>query len=776
MRLERPFDARCRGGSLAGVPSAVYIARPPPSPARRLSPSHAPMPVRSGTSGPALRRLLAGAALALAAVLSACVQGGPPSGPLPQFAEYEGKRVASVRFEGDIKLRRDSLQAAIQTRPSTCKLLILPICPFGAGRSIYKLDLGALSQDVSRIQLYYRDKGYYGSRVVPVVDPAPKDQVKVRFVITPGDLVTTRHVAVTGVEGIFAPGALEKRLPLKEEKPFSRRGFLASADTVRNALLQQGYAYAQVLRNYSIDTIADVAEASFDAAHGPVVRVDTVLFVGMDRLEEKIARRELSFREGDRLRTSALAQSQTNLYGLELVSFASVEIAPDSMQRAGARVDMDADTVRRSVLVRIVEAARFAADASVGFGSQDCLRGQITNVDRDFLGGARRLELTAGVSKLGAGNPVNLQNTFFCKGLRPDQTSSPLTERINTTLNYRLAANFLQPRLFGTRTSVVASAHTERTSEVDLYLRHASGGQLGVVRRIRPRTVLTGTVNAENGHTEATDVLFCRAFERCEPQDIEQLRRARWNNFTTVALVHDATRGLPTPTRGFRARTQVDWASPVLFSDDRYLRLVGDGSVYREVKTGWIASGRLLVGGFLTGLLAGDRGYIPPEQRFYAGGATSVRGYGRNRLGPQVYIKLPEEQRTTKADSIIAAPTGGTRTVVAQSELSFPSPFYAQYLRLAGFVDAGQVWDPLNRGAPSPGIRVTPGVGVRIATPVGPLRFDVAYNPYGPVPGQLYLADADGHLVRALGASRFTPETRGGLRKLTFQIAVGTAF
>jgi outer membrane protein assembly complex protein YaeT len=736
------------------------------------------MPVRSGTSGPVLRRLLAGAAVALAAALSACVQGAGPSGPLPQYQQYEGKRVRSVKFEGDVKLRRDSLLAAIQTHPSTCKLLVLPICPFGVGRSVYKLDLTALQQDVARLQLYYRDKGYYGSHVVPIVDTAPRDEVRVRFVITPGDLVTTRSVKVTGLDSIFGVGDLEKRIPLKQGKPFSRRYFLASADTVRNALLGKGYAYAQVLRNYAIDTIADVADASFDAAHGPVVRIDTILFVGLDRLEEKIARRELTFREGDRLRTSALVQSQTNLYGMELISFASVEIAPDSLQRGGAEIDMDADTVRRSVLVRIVEAARYAADASVGFGTQDCLRGQITNVDRDFLGGARRLELTAGVSKLGAGNPVNLQNTLFCKGLRADQKASPLNERINTTLNYRLAANFLQPRLFGTRTSVVAGAHTERLSEVDLYLRRASGGQLGVVRRLRPRTVLTGTVTAENGHTEATDVLFCRAFERCEPQDIAQLRRPRWNNFATVSLVKDATRGIPTPTGGFRARTQVDYAAPLLFSDDRYLRLVGDGAIYRQVRPGWIASGRILVGSFLTGLLVGPQGYIPPEQRFYGGGATSVRGYGRNRLGPQVYIIAPKPGKpdTATARDTIAAPTGGTKTVVVQSELSVPSPFYAQYLRLAGFVDAGQVWDPLNKGAPSPGIRVTPGVGLRIATPVGPLRFDVAYNPYGPVPGQLYIADTDGHLVRALGGSRFRPTQRGGLRKLTFQIAVGTAF
>jgi outer membrane protein insertion porin family len=739
------------------------------------------MPVRAGTPGRTLRRLLSTAALALAAVLPACVQGGPPSGPLPQFGEFEGRRVKSVKFEGDLKVRADSLQAVIQTHPSTCKLLVIPICPFGVGRHVYELDLAALAQDVARIQLYYRDQGYYGSRVVPMVDPTSRNQVAVRFLITPGDRVTTRVVAVTGVDSIFAPGEMEKRIPLKQGHPFSRREFLASADTVRNALLAKGFAYAQVLRNYGIDTIADQADASFEAAHGPLVRVDTVLFVGLDRLEEKIARRELSFHEGDRLQTSALTQSQTNLYSMELVSFASVEIAPDSLQRSGGGVDLDADTVHRTVLVRIVEAARYAADVSTGFGTQDCVRAQVTNVDRDFLGGARRLELTAGVSKLGAGKPVNLQNTLVCKGLRPDQQGSDLNRRINTTLNYRLAANFLQPRLFGTRTSVVAAAHTERTSEVDLYLRHATGAQLGVVRRIRPRTVVTTTVTAENGYTEARDVLFCRAFELCDPDDITKASNRRWNNFATVGVVHDATRGVPTPTRGYRLRTQADLASPILGSDDRYLRGVVDGAIYREVRTGWTLSSRLLVGSFFTGLLTGENGYIPPEQRFYAGGATSVRGYGRNQLGPQVYIRAPRVQQSSKDSiiktEIIQAPTGGTRTVVSQTELSLPSPFYAQYLRLAAFVDAGQVWATQDTVSDRSGIRVTPGVGLRFATPVGPLRFDVAYNPYGPVPGQLYIGDLEGNITEDPASPRFKPPVRGGiLHKLTFQIAVGTAF
>ncbi|MDB4948281.1 MAG: outer membrane protein insertion porin family [Gemmatimonadetes bacterium] len=736
------------------------------------------MPVRPGTPGPTLRRLCLAAVLSCTAALGACVQGGGPSGPLPQYAEFEGKRIASVKFEGDLKVRRDSLLATVATKASSCGYGILKICPFGVGRRISNLDLNALSQDVIRIQLYYRDQGYYGTRVVPIVDPVKGGkEVAVRFVVTPGDLVHVRTLAVQGTEGIFKPVDMEKRIPLKQDRPFSRRDFLSSADTIRNALLQEGYAYAQVLRNYSIDTIADVASVTYEAARGPRVRVDTIRFVGLDRLEEKIARRQLTFREGDLLRASNLAESQRNLFGLELVSFASVEIAPDSLQLSPDSLELMPDSIRTTVLVRVVEAARFLADVSAGFGTQDCLRARASHVDRDFLGGARRLQLDASVSKLGAGQPVKLQNTFFCKGLRPGPDATPLNDKINTTLNYRLAANFLQPRLFGTRTSVVAGAHTERTSEVDLYLRHATGAQLGVIRRVTPRTVLTTTLSAENGYTEAREILFCRAFEACDPEVIRKLQHPRWNNVLGVSATHDATRGAPVPTSGFRMSGSVEWASPALLSDDRYLRVVSEVAAYREIRRGWQLSGRVLGGSFLNGLITGPNGFIPPERRFYAGGASSVRGFGRNQLGPRVYVALPNSPLVVDPDSVISGPTGGTRTLVASAELTTPSPFLAQYLRLAAFVDAGQVWESTDSLAARTGIRVTPGVGLRITTPVGPLRVDAAYNPYGPVSGPLYREDANGRLYRDPLTVRYTPpDKRGLLRRVTLQIAVGTPF
>jgi len=137
--------------------------------------------------------------------------------------------------------------------------------------------------------------------------------------------------------------------------------------------------------------------------------------------------------------------------------------------------------------------------------------------------------------------------------------------------------------------------------------------------------------------------------------------------------------------------------------------------------------------------------FIPTEERFYSGGPTSVRGFRQNKLGPLVYVI----DSTTFVDSVgqnlaafppvvdtLVSPTGGDGILLANAELRFP---LSRSGRLAGvvFMDLGRVIGPGSRGEARQ-FRVTPGAGLRIYTPLGPLRLDVAYNGRGPERGLLF--------------------------------------
>jgi hypothetical protein len=125
-------------------------------------------------------------------------------------------------------------------------------------------------------------------------------------------------------------------------------------------------------------------------------------------------------------------------------------------------------------------------------------------------------------------------------------------------------------------------------------------------------------------------------------------------------------------------------------------------------------------------------------------------------------------------DSVQVAATGGNSLVVANLELRFPSPFFRDRLRLAAFVDGGSVWQ---RGGTGPGSRIafrlTPGLGVRFITPLGPVRVDAAYNWSALLPGPLYKVTGTGELVRIQEEYR---RSRLNGKGVTIQFSVGQAF
>jgi outer membrane protein insertion porin family len=705
--------------------------------------------------------VVAGALLA-PGLLGGCTPGGPANGPIPRLAEYAGREVREIELAGDLQIPEDSVRRVLVTRATSCRVPLLPLslCPrFARSRSY--LSLAELQRDVLRLQLFYRDHGYYGTRVEPTVDPLPNNRIAVRFGIVPGHLVILRELTVEGTEGIIEPEELERQLPLQEGEPFRRSHFTASADTIRSALHRRGYAYADVLRNYALDTIADVAEAHFTAIPGPLVHVDTVVFVGIHRLTQGTARSQLTFREGSILRAAELNRSQRNLFDLDLVSFASIEIAPDTLQR-------DLDPAAATVLVRIVEAPRYGVDATAGYGTIDCLRGGARWTDRNFFGGARRLDITGSVSRIGVGSPTawGLEGGPLCRELEDD----PFRQYIN----YRVSATVEQPRLFTARERVGISLHAERTAELDAFLRESYGGQLAVMREIGERTLITPVLDIEYGYTDADAAMFCVGFDVCTPEDVALLRQSRWSNTLTLNAIHDRTRTDAFRVRGSHYRAGVTWASPLLGSDDRYTRLIGDASWYRSVRPDWVLAGRLHGGSFLDTELRRGAAFIPPERRFYAGGPNTVRGFARNALGPRVYVAPVDTLRAEgfDPDEVRSSAVGGTQMVVGSVELRMPSPVLGRYLRLAAFVDAGQVWveDTLRAAAP---IRVTPGAGIRFDTPVGPIRLDVGYNPYPREPGPLYLWRGD---ELFLHEREYHPGPRTFWQRFQLHFAVGQAF
>jgi len=150
------------------------------------------------------------------------------------------------------------------------------------------------------------------------------------------------------------------------------------------------------------------------------------------------------------------------------------------------------------------------------------------------------------------------------------------------------------------------------------------------------------------------------------------------------------------------------------------------------------------------------------------------------------------------ATFVRAVPRGGTGLLVGNVEWRRNLGLLGEELQFAAFVDAGNVWESGAEGFRWGDVRATPGVGLRIATPLGPFRVDIGYQPYQPPLGRaLFFSTADdaangGQILcaspRAVGAggsgtdifncpnSFRPPSGRGVLSRLAFHFGLGQAF
>jgi outer membrane protein assembly factor BamA len=410
----------------------------------------------------------------------------------------------------------------------------------------------------------------------------------------------------------------------------------------------------------------------------------------------------------------------------------------------------------------------------VGYATYDCFRGSLGWTSRDFLGGGRILELTSRVSKVGVGDPVDWGlDQSICRASRDDSVGS-------AKANYYLGASVRRPAFLSPNNAITVSVFTERRSEYKVYLRQETGASVALTRTTpRRRNPLSLTYTISYGRTEATALSFCSVFGACTGDVVTPLRRNLVLATLTALGTFPRVNSPIDPTRGRIGSVELTYSSKYIGSSEsqQFTRLVGGMSWYRPLSRDVVLSWRLRGGLILSPTLdvgSVSGAFIPPDQRFYAGGPNDIRGFERNELGPVVYV-VPDNSvigDSVVADSVRVAATGGNTFALANVEVRVPSPIFSSRLRFAAFVDAGGVWQR-QADRSERVLRVTPGVGIRIATPLGPARLDVAYNPSRLQPGALFQADPAGNLTPVPGQGSYVLSRD---RKYAIHIAVGQPF
>ena len=690
----------------------------------------------------------------------------------PLAAQQEQQRVVrGLSFEGNHAIDDYTLSTAIGTSNSSWFARAFPIRLLGLGEKRYFNEL-EFRRDVIRLLLLYRQSGYMNAVIDTLVRREGRD-VYLKFRIYEGDPVRLATLDMLGVDSILDVRRLKRDLPLQEGDPFNRALFQASADTVVSRLKNLGYPYADILRNYDVDVAALRAVATLEALPGPRMRVGQVLISGVEKVDTGTLRRMLSVRAGDRFRQDQLYLTQRDLYGLGMFRSVNVVLA-DTTPPPGD------STVR--VVVRVSEAPRHRIRAGAGYGSLDCFRVQSGWTAYDFLGGARSLDLTGQLSKLGVGVPANSGfKENVCHPLHDDPTSD--------TANYNATLTLRQPAFLSPRHTASFAIFAERRSEFKAYTRQAVGANLAVTFNARRDVPVTVGYGYSVGRTTADPVVLCERFLLCNRSDQAFLLNTRPFGAITISGVRARVNSVLDPSAGSVMQVTLVHASRYVLSDTLYefnrgeLEVAKYYPLSRRSAFAWRIRGGTILPQRLS-LLGQSTQFVPPDQRFYAGGPNSVRGYARNELGPRVYVtdSIIVQGTDTTLRNLRASPTGGNTVITANLELRVPTPIFPDRVRLGLFVDVGQVWERGDTLTAVSGLRVTPGLGLRFITPLGPVRLDAAYNGYPQEPGPLYLLDNTNKSLTAVldPAGKqvlYRPQLPGGFwRRVVVQFAVGQAF
>ena len=692
-------------------------------------------------------------------------------------AQDQERVVRGLWFEGNRAYDNVTLKSVIATTNSSWWATFSLVRWIGLGEKRYFSEI-EFRRDVVRLILFYRQSGYMNAVVDTLVRRTRRD-VFIRFRIHEGEPVRVARLDVTGVDGILDVSKLKRDLPLQVGDPFNRFLLQAAADTIVNRLRNGGYPYAEVLRNFDSEAAILKAEVELDAQPGPRMRLGEVAIEGLRDVDTGTVRRIMSVRPGQLFKQDALYQTQRDLYGIGVFNSVNVVLVDSVPPQESTVAD---STVR--VQIQLREGQRRQVRTGAGYGTYDCFRVQSGWTAHDFLGGARTLDLSAKLSKLGAGTPrTSTGLNQFCNPFAG-------TWKVDT-VDYTFGVTVRQPAFLSKSHLLTLGLAAERRSEFGIYRREAIGGNLDVTFNPRSRLPVTLGYSYSVGRTDATDGIFCSLFRLCDEASRDFLKKRRPFGAVSVVVVRSRVNALLDPTEGSLMTLSFLHASRLVGSQPPYEfnRAEAEFSKYhpigRRTVFAWRVRGGTIVPRNITLSTGQNVGYVPPDQRFYGGGPTSVRGYGRNELGPRVYTTtFPDSIDILPAGDTVwkfvnTTPTGGNTAVVLNAELRMPSPIFAQRMRLGLFVDAGQVWERGEELFPFSGLRFTPGMGVRFATPLGPVRVDAAYNGYPLERGPLLYVPPAGDTSAVVVIKPEYPPIRAQKsfwQKVVVQFSVGQAF
>lgn len=531
-----------------------------------------------------------------------------------------------------------------------------------------------LQRDYVKMMLYGRNQGYAQFMMTePKLDyNADKSLVSVSYDVTEGPKVDFGTTAFEG-STVFSDAELKEKVYYRTGKLYNQKDFEDTVSAIQEAYADKGYLQARVQPRYDVQN--GLLNISFDISEGGIFYIDNVDVSGYGKTKKYVFTRELSIHPGDLYDAAKIRRSQTKIMNLGFINDVQVDIQPT------------ADPQKVDLGFNVVEGRPGMFQAGLAMSSMDGLYGEVSVNHLNFLNRAQRLSL----------------RTMFGKEI----------------LDYTVS--WYTPWIYEKPTSLGVDAFNTRryrsfVTENQAYTEKRIGGRVKVGPRFNDDIYqLSFGYSFENVDIYDIDPNYMYTPDK-KPGEYIEKGKTNISTFSADAAI-DTRDNMWDPTRGWRNSLGVALAGGPI-GGDLDLWYFNARSIFNHTVLN--VGGNYPIVFVLSNKFGsvqpyGRTQYVPPYEKFFLGGADTVRGYERaGEIGP-VY--------------------GGDMYYVMNAELRFPIAREGRrnMAQFAFFFDMGNSWDhfddiDFSLGPNENQFKAGVGVGLRFTTPALPIRIDWGYG------------------------------------------------
>lgn len=519
-------------------------------------------------------------------------------------------------------------------------------------------------EDVDRLKAFYEKEGFIDAKVAYESKESRKGMISVIFNIEEGKRYYVDKIEIQGNTVFPTSDILATLTKIRPDAVFSRQLLEEDLANVQTLYMDKGYIFVHVRESTAINSETGKVAVRLDITEGEVAYINKIKIQGNDRTRDVVIRRELRLYPGDRFDGAKLRRTKERLNNLGYFEDVSYDAAETDRPNY------------RDLVVNVQEAKTGSLSFGGGYSSVEKLVGFVDISQRNF-------DITNWPTFTGGGQQLDLR--FEVGSL---STNSRLSFTEPWLFDYPVSGGFDIYAFDHDRDEDIGYAYDERRVGFNLRLGKEFSEYLSGGINFRREDVKIGNFDSD----VAADIL---AEEGKNTLSVWGLNLTQDHRDSTIA-----------PTKGWFLKETMDIASKMAGGDKEFTRYRLYGGYYLSLPRQAVLEFSVRPGVVIP---YGDSDKVPIFERFFAGGATTIRGYDERKVGP--------------LDSATDDPIGGEGLFLAGAEYTIP---LIDFIKFAAFFDAGNVWADVGDYFSSK-LYMGSGIGLRIKTPIAPMKLDYGY-------------------------------------------------